>query len=439
MTNAEIASRLVLSEHTVHRHVANILVELGRARGPRRRSPLPSAGSSTERRRPRRLQPHRVVLSPSGIPGRWTRVRERLRDPVVWGNAFLLVKAAGAAVLAWVLAKSVFGLAQPFLAPWAALLTVHATVYRTFARGAQQVASALLGVLLAFAAGAVFGVNAASLGSCCCVALAVGTTRVLRDESTTAATTALVVLLAGYSSDTEHASGRGCSTRCSGSSSGCSSTSWSGRRCAIAPRRGRSTSSTIAWAPCSRDIARAMREGRERARGGAVGRAHPRARSGHLRRLGRPAPGARERPPEPAPRGGRAGRRLARPRAAARAPRAGGGRHAQHGGDDRARVLERRLGPGLPRRRGSISSARAGAAVSEADARPSRGCARTSSPPRASGSASAATPRRGRCRARCIVNLRNILEAMDAVAEAQPVRVATRPAAALGGRRKSIA
>jgi hypothetical protein len=38
-----------------------------------------------------------------------------------------------------------------------------------------------------------------------------------------------------------------------------------------------------------------------------------------------------------------------------------------------------------------------------------------------------------------IVNLRNILEAMDAVAEAQPVRVETRPAAALAERRKSIA
>ena len=173
--------------------------------------------------------------------------------------------------------------------------------------------------------------------------------------------------------------------------------------------------------------------------GGAVGRAHARARPGHLRRLGRPAPGARERAPEPAPRGGRPGRRLARPRAAARAPRAGGGRHAQHGGDDRARLVERRLGPRLPRdvdrprracgrrgqrgrRRGHHAGAR-GPRVRRARVVPRR----------------RAAPRRGRCRERCIVNLRNILEAMDAVAEAQPVRVEARPAAALGGRRKSIA
>ena len=35
-----------------------------------------------------------------------------------------------------------------------------------------------------------------------------------------------------------------------------------------------------------------------------------------------------------------------------------------------------------------------------------------------------------------IVNLRNILEAMDAVADAQPVRVPARPAVAMSGRRK---
>lgn len=92
--------------------------------------------------------------------------------------------AAAAAGLAWVVAKAVFGLPQPFLAPWAALLTVHATVYRTFARGLQQVGAAVLGVLLAFAAGAVFGVNAASLGVMLLLAMAAGTTRALRDEST---------------------------------------------------------------------------------------------------------------------------------------------------------------------------------------------------------------------------------------------------------------
>ena len=43
MTNAEIASRLVLSEHTVHRHVANILVKLGA------RSRAAAAVTATER------------------------------------------------------------------------------------------------------------------------------------------------------------------------------------------------------------------------------------------------------------------------------------------------------------------------------------------------------------------------------------------------------
>jgi uncharacterized membrane protein YgaE (UPF0421/DUF939 family) len=128
-------------------------------------------------------------------------VRERLRDPVVWGNAFQLVKTVGAAVAAWALARTVFGLPQPFLAPWAAMLTVHATVYRSLTRGLQQVGAAVLGVLLAFGFGSAFGVNAASLALALLVAMTAGTTRALRAESTTAAATALVVLLAGYSGD----------------------------------------------------------------------------------------------------------------------------------------------------------------------------------------------------------------------------------------------
>lgn len=128
-------------------------------------------------------------------------LRERSRDPVLWTNVLQMVKTVVAAVVAWLIAVQMFDLPQPFLAPWAALLTVHATVYRTLARGVQQVGAAVVGVLLAFAAGRAFGVNAVSLGAVILLALAIGSTRSLRAESTTAAATALVVLTTGYSDD----------------------------------------------------------------------------------------------------------------------------------------------------------------------------------------------------------------------------------------------
>src|SRR3954451_19105462 len=86
-------------------------------------------------------------------------VAARLRDPLLWTETLQLVKTAAAAVIAWVLAKEVFGLPQPFLAPWAALLTIHATVYRTMARGLQQAGAAVIGVLLAFAVSLAFDVT----------------------------------------------------------------------------------------------------------------------------------------------------------------------------------------------------------------------------------------------------------------------------------------
>jgi uncharacterized membrane protein YccC len=128
-------------------------------------------------------------------------VKGKLRDPVFWTEASQLLKTVAAAVLAWVLAGQALGIAQPFLAPWAALLTVNATVYRTLARGAQQVGATVLGVLLAFAVGNLLGVSAGSLALMLLLGMLAGATRGLRDESTTAAATALVVLLTGYSSD----------------------------------------------------------------------------------------------------------------------------------------------------------------------------------------------------------------------------------------------
>jgi uncharacterized membrane protein YccC len=130
-----------------------------------------------------------------------TSINERLRDPVLWTDVSQIVKTVAAAVIAWVIARDVLGVAQPFLAPWAALLTVHATVYRTFARGAQQVGATVLGVLLAFAAGTALGVNAGSLAVVLLAGMVAGATRSLRAESTTAAATALVVLLTGASGE----------------------------------------------------------------------------------------------------------------------------------------------------------------------------------------------------------------------------------------------
>ena len=71
----------------------------------------------------------------------------RLRDPLFWGDVVQLGKTVLAAVLAWVVAAELLDLSQPFLAPWAALLVVHATVYRTFSRGLQQVAAAVVAVV----------------------------------------------------------------------------------------------------------------------------------------------------------------------------------------------------------------------------------------------------------------------------------------------------
>jgi hypothetical protein len=64
--------------------------------------------------------------------------------PVAWTDVLQIVKTVVAAVAAWVIAHQVFALPQPFLAPWAALLVVHATVYRTFWRGATQVATTVV-------------------------------------------------------------------------------------------------------------------------------------------------------------------------------------------------------------------------------------------------------------------------------------------------------
>ncbi|HSJ19238.1 MAG TPA: FUSC family protein [Nocardioidaceae bacterium] len=136
------------------------------------------------------------------------RAAKRLRDPVAWTEVIQVLKTVVAAVVAWVVAAIVFDLPQPFLAPWAALLVVHATVYRSFWRGAKQIAATVVGVLLAWATGNTLGLDPTALAVMLLAALLIGQVRWLRDEGTTVAATALIVLTTGFSDENQVLIGR---------------------------------------------------------------------------------------------------------------------------------------------------------------------------------------------------------------------------------------
>ncbi|MDQ4007923.1 MAG: aromatic acid exporter family protein [Actinomycetota bacterium] len=139
-----------------------------------------------------------VLAAAARVPSAVAGAPARLRDPMVQSDLLLLTKAAAAATAAWLLAVQVFALPQPFLAPWSALLTVHATVYRSVSRGVQQVSATVLGVLLSFVLAELLGINGLTLFVVLVGALLLARVGVLRDEGVTVATTALFVLTTGY-------------------------------------------------------------------------------------------------------------------------------------------------------------------------------------------------------------------------------------------------
>jgi uncharacterized membrane protein YgaE (UPF0421/DUF939 family) len=131
----------------------------------------------------------------------WRRLRESVRDPLFYGGLTQTVKAAVAAVVAWVLATHLVGHSQAFLAPWSAVLTVHATVYRSLSQGLRQVGASVLGVLVAFVFGDLIGFSSVTLGLAILVSLLIGRHPRFGDEGVTVATTALVVLTTGVGDD----------------------------------------------------------------------------------------------------------------------------------------------------------------------------------------------------------------------------------------------
>ena len=127
-------------------------------------------------------------------------VTESVTSPVTQTNILQMLKAVAAAVVAWTVAAPMLGLDQAFLAPWVALLTVHATVYRTVWRGTQTVLSVGVGIVLSFVVVQSLGTSPWSLALALLIGMTLARLKVLRDEGVTIATTALFVITTGYES-----------------------------------------------------------------------------------------------------------------------------------------------------------------------------------------------------------------------------------------------
>ncbi|ANN17034.1 hypothetical protein SD37_16185 [Amycolatopsis orientalis] len=112
-----------------------------------------------------------------------------------------ITKAAAAAVIAWLVATSVLKLPQPFLAPYAAVFLVQATVYRSLRGWAQQVGAVSVGVLLAAGAGQLIPSMTVALGLVVFAGLLIGSWRGFGDSGVWVGVTGM--LLISYGNATE--------------------------------------------------------------------------------------------------------------------------------------------------------------------------------------------------------------------------------------------
>lgn len=133
---------------------------------------------------------------------RWpARLVSFLREPSTQTDLLQMGKSMVAAVAAWLIAAEVFDLAQAFLAPWMALLTVHATVYRSLSSGVQTVLASVIGVLLAVLAAHFLGAGPVTLGAAILAGLLIARYSPLGPEGLTMVTTALLVITTGTEND----------------------------------------------------------------------------------------------------------------------------------------------------------------------------------------------------------------------------------------------
>lgn len=114
-------------------------------------------------------------------------------------SALQILKCIIAATGAWWLSVNVLGTEYPFLGPWVALLTIHATTYRTLSRGIQSSIASLLGIAVAFLVGNYLGVSLWTYALALLVGMSLSRVRWIRDEGITVATMSIFILSDGFS------------------------------------------------------------------------------------------------------------------------------------------------------------------------------------------------------------------------------------------------
>ncbi|HEY4557629.1 MAG TPA: aromatic acid exporter family protein [Enteractinococcus sp.] len=129
-------------------------------------------------------------------PSLGTRIIRRLKKPETVSDLLLAAKAVIAATAAWAISVGVLGSDVAFMAPWTALLTVHATVHRSLSRGAQTTVATAVGMGLAWVIMTFLGVNIWTFALALFVGLMGARLSWIRDEGVAIATTAIFIFTA---------------------------------------------------------------------------------------------------------------------------------------------------------------------------------------------------------------------------------------------------
>ncbi|MGW0611607.1 FUSC family protein [Streptomyces sp. NPDC002788] len=175
----------------------------GTAAGTARASGARTEGAATKRGRTSDLEQGGRAVRPVDAVRRetrsaWDAVRAAWRGP---GRERDLVvqslKAALAAVIAWLIGGVWMGDPLALMAPWVALVLVQATVYSSLVQGARQFGAICVGALLASAAQAITGDTTGALALSVPVLMLLANWPRFGDQGIYAATTALFTVTAG--------------------------------------------------------------------------------------------------------------------------------------------------------------------------------------------------------------------------------------------------